>query len=136
MKLEGKVTILNRVGAIAYGIWGLMHIPAALSVYRLASTVPGGMVRARLMQAAWNLGFFAVTTILVAVPLWRNVRWAYWVNAFAAAVSDLGFIFFIAVPGYVPWWPALLAPSLWMIGWGVTTVAYLEGRPREEYASA
>ena len=40
-----------------------------------------GMVQGRVFQNAWNLLFFGVTAIVVALTLnIRNSAWGYWIN--------------------------------------------------------
>jgi hypothetical protein len=61
-----------RIGAVFYVFWGVFHLVAANAVYGLAEQSTG-MVRARLLQDAFYLLFFAVAGILMAVILnWRN----------------------------------------------------------------
>jgi len=34
-------------------------------------------------------------------------------------------IFFVLVPGYMPLWPGLAGPVLWVLGFTFTTAAYM-----------
>src|SRR5258706_215280 len=73
-----------RIGAVFYVLWGVFHLVAANAVYALAEQ-SAGMVRARLLQDAFYLLFFAVAGIVVAVILnWRNDKPA----CFHGAVDD------------------------------------------------
>jgi hypothetical protein len=66
------------------------------------------MVRARLLQDASYLLFFAVAGIVMAVILnWRNDKQGYWMNGTLIAFADLPFVLFVLVPGLIPWWPGL-----------------------------
>jgi hypothetical protein len=40
------------------------------------------------------------------------------------ALADRGLIFFVLIPGYMPLWPGLAGPLLWVLGWILTTLAY------------
>ena len=75
--------IFYRAGAISYVIWGLLHLEAARQVYALGSTLEPGIVQGRVYQDAWNLVYFAVFAIVIAVALnWKNSRWGYWLCVF------------------------------------------------------
>jgi hypothetical protein len=44
-------------------------------------------------------------------------------------IADIPFILFVLVPGYVPWWPGLLGPSLWIAAFFFTTLARMGSTP-------
>jgi len=116
--------VLPMIGAALYTVWGLLHLMAAASVYRLATSFDPGMVQGRLYQSAWNLLFFAVFAIVVAVFFNRkNTRTGYWLNLVVVSVTDIGFIAFVMMPGYLPVWPGVLGPFFWVAGAVVTTLA-------------
>ncbi len=120
--------IFYRAGAISYVIWGLLHLEAARKVYALGSTLEPGMVQGRVYQVAWNLLYFAVFAIVIAVALnWKNSRWGYWLNLVTVSVTDIGFIVAILVPGYLPLFPGALGPVFWVAGAVLTTIG-LRGR--------
>ncbi len=124
--MNGK---MGRLGAICYVIWGLLHLQAAYSVYSLGGTVTAGMVQGRLYQSAWNLLFFALCAIVVAVTLnWRGDRWGYWINLGVISLADTGFIFFVLLPGYMPLWPGILGPVFWLAGWALTSIGTRRSR--------
>ena len=119
---------MAKIGAVLYAIWGLLHLVAALAVYRLGASLDAGMVQGRLFQSAWNLLFFAVFAIVVAVFFnWRNTRAGYWLNLVVISVTDIGFIAFVLAPGYLPVWPGMLGPIFWVAGAAVTTLAIRHG---------
>jgi hypothetical protein len=121
---------LARIGAVFYILWGLFHLAAANSVYALAQQSTG-MVRARLLQDAFYLLFFAVAGTLMAVILnWRNDKQGYWMNGLLMAFSDIPFVLFVLVPGFIPWWPGLVGPLLWLIAFMFTTVACFSEHPK------
>ena len=112
-----------RAGAIAYIIWGLLHLDAARKVYDLGSTLEVGMVQGRVYQDAWNLVCFAVFAIVVAVAFnWKNSRLGYWLNLLAVSATDIGFIVLILIPGFLPLFPGALGPMFWLIGAALTTI--------------
>jgi hypothetical protein len=119
-----------RIGAVFYVLWGVFHLVAANAVYALAEQ-SAGMVRARLLQDAFYLLFFAVAGIVVAVVLnWRNDKQGYWMNGTLIAFADIPFVLFVLVPGLIPWWPGLVGPLVWLIAFVSTTVARLSADPR------
>ncbi len=118
---------MHRIGAVMYVIWGVLHLNAALKVYQLSGTLDPGMVQGRLFQAAWNLLFFAVVAIVVAVLFnWRNSRLGYWINLITVSVTDIGFIWFILVPSYLILWPGVLGPIFWVLGFIFATIGLLK----------
>lgn len=68
----------------------------------------------------------------IAVALTLNIRnngWGYWINLGVLAVADTGLIFFVIIPGYIPLWPGIAGPVLWILGWFFTTLAYFRTAP-------
>jgi hypothetical protein len=66
-----------------------------------------------------------VTAIAVALTLnIRNSACGYWINVGVLALADTGLIFFVLILGYLPLWPGLAGPLLWVLGWSFTTFAY------------
>jgi hypothetical protein len=128
-----SISKLSVVGAICYALWGCLHLQAAYAVYHVGVALEPGMVQGRVFQDAWNLLFFGVTAIAVALTLnIRNSAWGYWINLGILALADTGLIIFVLVPGYMPLWPGLAGPILWVLGWALTTLAYLRrGNPRQ-----
>ena len=79
-----------RIGAAFYVLWGIFHLVAANAVYALAEQSTG-MVRARLLQDAFYLLFFALAGILIAAILnWRNDKQGYWMNGTLIAFAGEG----------------------------------------------
>ena len=110
------MNIPARIGAIAYIIWGMLHIVAARKVYLLALTLEPGIVQGRVFQDAWNLLFFALFAIIVAIFLnWHNSKLGYWLNLVVISVADIGFIVTVIIPGFLPVFPALIGPLVWII---------------------
>ena len=131
--VRSSISKLSVVGAICYALWGCLHLQAAYAVYHVGAALEPGMVQGRVFQDAWNLLFFGVTAIAVALTLnIRNSAWGYWINLGILALADTGLIIFVLVPGYMPLWPGLAGPILWVLGWALTTLAYLRrGNPRQ-----
>ena len=116
-------TFAHKIGAVMYFIWGLLHLKAAFSVYQLGTSLEAGMIQARIFQDAWNLLFFALVGITVAVIFnWHNSRLGYWINLITVSVTDIGFIAFVLVPGHLPIFPGILGPVFWVLGAVFSTI--------------
>jgi hypothetical protein len=114
---KNKGTALARLGALCYLLWGLVHYNATYGLFQLAATVPASMVRGRLQQDAFYLAGIATIGIVVGLWLnWRNDRTGFWLNAVAISLGDIPFILFVLLPGYIPFWPGVLGPVLWIAG--------------------
>ncbi len=115
-----------KIGAVTYVLWGLLHIQAARLVYVLGQSIEPGIIQGRVYQDAWNLLFFALFGIVVAVTLnWKNSRLGYWLNLVVISVGDIGFIITIMVPGYIPLMPGGLGPLLWVVALALSTLGIL-----------
>jgi hypothetical protein len=123
---HSSIITLSVVGAVLYAFWGCLHLQAAYAVYHVGAALEPGMAQGRVFQDAWNLLFFGVTAIAVALTLnIRNSAWGYWINFCVLALADTGLIFFVLIPGYMALWPGLAGPILWVLGWAFTTLAYM-----------
>jgi hypothetical protein len=126
------VNYFARIGAVAYVLWGLLHIQAARMVYLLGQSLEPGMVQGRVFQNAWSLLFFALFGIAVAVAFnWKNSRLGYWLNLVVISAADIGFIVFVLMPGYVPLWPGGLGPLLWVIALIFSTLGFMASGSKE-----
>ncbi len=120
------MNIFAKLGAVAYVLWGLLHIQAARFVYVLGQSLEPGIIQGRIYQDAWNLLFFALFGIVVAVTLnWKNSRLGYWLNLIVVSAGDIGFIVTIIVPGYVPLVPGGIGPLLWVVALAFSTLGIL-----------
>lgn len=118
--------MMHQTGAVLYILWGLLHLFAAFQVYKLGSSQEPGMVQGRLYQNAWNLACFAITVIVIAVVYnWKNSLLGYWLNLLLAGITDIGFILFILVPGYLPLKSGIPGPALWILATIFSTVAII-----------
>jgi len=120
------VNYFAKLGAVTYVLWGLLHIQAARFVYVLGQSLEPGIIQGRIYQDAWNLLFFALFGIVVAVTLnWTNSRLGYWLNLVVVSAADIGFIITIMVPGYIPLVPGGLGPLLWVVALAFSTLGIL-----------
>jgi hypothetical protein len=113
----------HRIGAIFYALWGALHLAAAAEGFRLAASVEAGLIHGRLNQNAWNLAVFALIALVVAITMnWRNSKTGYWLNLAIVSGADIGFVIFVMMPGFVPFWPSVLGPIFWLLGALFTTL--------------
>ena len=119
--------MMHKIGAVMYIIWGLLHIKAASLVYKLGQGLEPGMVQGRIFQDAGFLLFFAIVAIVVAIKMnWHNSKSGYWINLIAVSATDIVFITFVLVPGYVPLWPVLAGPLFWALSAIFSTVGIVK----------
>ena len=112
-----------------YIIWGLLHLKAAMSVYKLGTSLDPGVIQGRIFQDAWNLLFFAVVSIFVAMKWnWKNNSCGYWINLITVSVTDIGFIAFILIPDYLPLFPGILGPVFWVLGLLFSTAGLISSK--------
>ena len=116
--------ILARTGSILYVLWGILHIVAAVKVYTLGQSIEPGTIQGRIFQDAWNLLFFALFGMAVAIKYnWFNSKLGYWLNLVVISAGDIGFIIFLLIPGYIPLVPGALGPLMWLVALAFSTAA-------------
>ena len=120
--------ISYRIGAIFYGIWGLLHIPIGYSVYMSGLSLEPGIVQGRIFQVGFFLAAAGVAALAIARWNWINHSAAYWSNVWLTTVVDIGFLLFIQFPGYVPLTRGLPGPITWVIALIFSTIGYLQAR--------
>ena len=119
--------IFAKIGAVLYMLWGILHVFAAYKVVILALTLEQGMVQGRLYQDAWNLLFFALFGIVVGILYnWKNSKIGYYLNLIVVSTGDIGFIITILLPGYLPLFPGLIGPLLWLLALTFSTIAIIK----------
>jgi hypothetical protein len=118
--------MMYQTGAVLYILWGLLHLFAAFQVFKLGSRLEPGMVQGRIYQNALNLACFAIIVIVIAVVYnWENSPLGYWLNLVLASITDIGFIVYILMPGYLPLRPGILGPTLWILATVFSTLGII-----------
>ena len=96
---------------------------ATFEEFSLGSEFERGIVQGKLFQGAWDLLFFSTFAIAVAIKNnWKNDRLGYWLNLIVVSAADIGFLIFVFLPGYVPIFPGILGPVLWLSGLTFTSL--------------
>ena len=104
-----------KIGAVLYVLWGLLHIKAAFDGFSLGASIDPGLISGKLNQGAWDLLFFALASITIAIIFnWKNDIKGYWINLILVSIADIGFIIFVLIPGYIPFFPGILGPVFWV----------------------
>lgn len=114
-----------KIASLLWVIWGLVHLFAGIVVLS-SETTDGfqaiadavdpalleadyhGAVGGILSQHAWNLAWFGTATIIGGVLIWRRSLTAIWVTGMVGGLADLGYFFFLDLPGYVHFFPGTL----------------------------
>lgn len=111
-----------KIAAGLWVVWGMVHFFAGVTVLvsdaasgfqAIADAVDPAALGAEyhpavggiLNQHAWNLAWFGLATIIGAVFIWRQNMTAIWVTAMVGGLADLGYFFFVDLPGYVHFFP-------------------------------
>jgi hypothetical protein len=68
-----KSNLFAKLGAVAYVLWGLLHLNAARLVWQAGQGLETGFIQGRILQLSWDLLFFAIFSIVVALAMnWKN----------------------------------------------------------------
>jgi hypothetical protein len=109
--------VFAKVGSVLYVVWGSLHIVAAYDEFQLGASLDPGLVQGKINQGAWDLLFFALVSILIAIIYnWKNNRLGYWLNLILVSAADIGFIIFVLLPGRVAIFPGISAAIFSTIG--------------------
>ena len=121
--------IYQRMGALLYIVWGMLHLVAAQKVLSLGQSLEEGMVQGRIYQDAFYLLFFAIFGIYVAIRYnWKNEKLGYWLNLVIISAADIPYILFVLIPGYVPLVPGVYGPVVWLLAVVFSTIAIVRAK--------
>ena len=115
-------TLLLKLAAILWVIWGVVHAFAGILVMSSDTTgavqaIADGVEPALLAleypaasgaiinQHGWNLAWFGFATIIGAVFIWRESATAIFVTAMVGGLADLGYFIFLDLGSYVNFVP-------------------------------
>lgn len=121
-----KYSILFKVSAVLWVIWGLVHILAGVltmkgvltgdissSVSGIADAVDPGKLQMDYPQASgaiigqhgFNLFWIGIVTFISAFFVWKGNRNAIFLAAITGGLADLGYFLFMDLGGYVNFMP-------------------------------
>lgn len=118
-------TVLLRVSAVLWVVWGLVHVLAgaltlsqdtAGAVQGIADAVDPATLEwdypaaagAIIQQHGFNLLWIGVFTAVGAVFIWRRSATAVVITALVGGLTDLGYFLFLDLGGYVRFVPGTL----------------------------
>lgn len=140
---------LNKIGAVLFVIWGVIHIliagSALVSFYTAGPiemfaeaelTIQPSQMDAILEHLAnivaeyyFDLLALGILAIIVGVTLvWENDPLGFWINLIVLGIADFAFLFLEIVPGYQPLIPPVLGPLIYVLAVLFTGAGILRGR--------
>jgi hypothetical protein len=138
----------HKIGAVFYILWGLIHVLGGAVMFQRISAegamggatvmapsvpiaeqpqIPMGLADGVFLYHAWNILWFGLFAIVVAVLLnWKNSRVGYWVNFAVLGAVEVGLIAAMIWPAHMKAGPDTLSGLvLWALGVLFTTMGYL-----------
>lgn len=132
-----------QVGAVCYGLWGLLHIAGGLLQISTLRQGGGGALTALISSAtaadpavdvptataafmgmgAANIVVVGALVLAMSFRTWRNDGVAYWTNLLVAGGLDLTLVGFLLAPGIMAWADGLIGLALFIPAAILTTVA-------------
>lgn len=121
-----SISLLFKIAAVLWIIWGLVHILAGLitmngiltnditaSVAGIADAVNPATLKADYPEAAgavigqhgFNLFWIGAVTLLSAFFIWGGHKYAMYIAAITGGLADLGYFLFMDLGGYVKFVP-------------------------------
>jgi len=113
----------HRIGAVAFILWGVVHILGGASMLFTLSSDGGSAALAMLADNvsveslpaathpvvdslyafhAWNLLWIGVLVSVIGIRKnWINDMGGYWLNVAVVAAADAGLIYFLILPGHM-----------------------------------
>ncbi|NNG15271.1 MAG: hypothetical protein HKM89_02240 [Gemmatimonadales bacterium] len=139
----------HKIGAVFYILWGLIHVLGGAIMFQRISAdgamggaavmapvvpiaeqapIPMGLADGVFLYHAWNILWFGLFAIVVAVLLnWKNSRLGYWANFAVLGAAEIGLIAAMIWPGHMKAGPDTLSGLvLWALGVLFTTMGYLK----------
>jgi hypothetical protein len=133
--------IYTRLGAIAYLLWGLLHLFGGFSLYialqKSVDTALGAFatnsasvalgehaaVAALLGYYAWLMMALGLIIIMISWKLsWNGYAGGYWFNLELIGLIELGMVFFVLMPGVMRWSDGAIGLALYAIGALLSTI--------------
>ncbi|WP_104401665.1 hypothetical protein [Vibrio penaeicida] len=138
-----KTSMLLKISAVLWVVWGLVHIFAGVvvmsnetpaAVQAVADGVSTGLLDATYPDAAgaiinqhgWNLAWFGIVTVVGAVFIWRNNATAIFVSALVGGMADLGYFIFLDLGGYVNFVPGTIMTVVSALAIVLSITAYFK----------
>ncbi len=140
-----KVSLLLKLSAILWVIWGIVHTIAGVIVLSsdamsAVQAIADGVDKSLLIfdypdaagaivnQHGWNLGWFGVATVIGGIYIWRNSATAIFVTAMIGGLADLGYFMFLDLGGHVNFLPGTLMTIFSSLAIVLSFIAYYKGK--------
>ncbi len=119
-------TKLIRTGAIFFIVWGVLHVGAGIEgLIKPPEQAAAGFVAASLMQHSYNIVWFGVVDIVIAVFwIWRLDKAGYWMNLVLVSLVDIGWLVLVVLPGHFDIVIGMIGPALWLVAVLFTTLGF------------
>ena len=122
---DSTTTILLRISAVLWVVWGLVHVLAGAmtigsdtpqAVANIADAVDSELLKVTYPDAAgavinqhgFNLLWIGAVTTICAVFVWRRSEPAIFLAALVAGLADIGYFLFMDLGGFVNFVPGTL----------------------------
>ena len=119
---NSQTNVLLRTAAILWVVWGVVHVLAgvmtisqetAAAISGIADAVDPETLKldypaaagAIVNQHGFNLAWIGTVTSIGAIFVWQRKRWAIWLTALIAGLTDIGYFLFMDLGGYVNFIP-------------------------------
>ena len=122
---------MTRIGAVAFTLWGLLHVAGGISIlFALLDGPASGFAMYQGHEGSYTglsgaiLGYFAFLLLCIGAAAafigirfnWRNSKAGLAANTVLVGLTDLGLVIFLLVPGYVALAEASLGLGLFLVG--------------------
>lgn len=147
-----KTSLLLKLSAILWVVWGLVHTLAGIivvssdataAVQAIADGVDPNLLAlsypdaagAIINQHGWNLAWFGIATMIGALFIWRNSATAIFVTAMIGGLADIGYFMFLDLGGYVNFIPGTLMTIFSALAIILSFVAYFNSAKKTDKVS-
>lgn len=144
MMSQSSTTLLLRISAVLWIIWGLVHAFAgvmtisgdtATAVSGIADAVDPAILQmdypeavgAVINQHGFNLLWIGITTIIGGLYIWKASVAAIFVTALVGWATDLGYFIFMDLGGFVNFAPGTVMTIISTLAVILSFLAYFRG---------
>ena len=137
-------TLLLRISAVLWVVWGLVHVLAGVMTVSQGTTdavrgIADGVAPEALAfaypaaagaiinQHGFNLGWIGLTTLIGAFWVWRGSATAVFVVALVGWLADLGYFLFLDLGGFVRFVPGTVMTIVSTAAVVLSFVAHFRG---------
>ena len=134
--------LLVKIGAVFFVAWGLIHVIGGASILAaLGDGVDSGYATYRNSSGSYDplagsvLGYFAYLLVCIGLAVaamgatmnWKNSQSGLAVNTAVIAVTEIGLVYFLVVPGFVSWSEASIGFAPFFVAAAASGIACRSG---------